>query len=192
MATLLQPLSPRFAAKNSRSAQNYARVNSHSLQNTEEEPMTNTPQQHPLHTRRTFHCRFTRKNRKFRARPPIKMRPMQHPYSYYSVLQHHVAHSHISTHMAIEHGNIDAAITMRSGAKDSRSTKNYANMVMRCEFTRRPSSQCIVMWCKVTHCPSVQCIGMRCKLLCDVKSRTASHCAVLLCGVSHAPPFIAV
>ena len=38
-----------------------------------------------------------------------------------SVLQHHVANSHISTHLATQHGNIHAAIPLRSATQDSKS-----------------------------------------------------------------------
>ena len=42
------------------------------------------------------------------------MQPLQ------SVLQHHVANPHLSTHMATEHDNNQAAIPMRSATTDSR------------------------------------------------------------------------
>ena len=45
---------------------------------------------------------------------PTFMQPLQ------CVLQHHVANPHVSTHMATEHGNNHAAITMRPATTDSR------------------------------------------------------------------------
>ena len=39
----------------------------------------------------------------------------------HSVLQHHVANPHVSTHLATEHDNNHAAITLRSATKDSTS-----------------------------------------------------------------------
>jgi len=54
------------------------------------------------------------------------MQPLQR------VLQHHVANPHLSTHMATEHGNNHAAITLRSATRDStsawhRTTRAYIN-----------------------------------------------------------------
>ena len=64
---------------------------------------------------------FTRKNTRFRAQTisqneahATSMQPLQ------CVLQPHVANPHLSTHMATQHGNIHAAIPLRSANKDSR------------------------------------------------------------------------
>ena len=43
------------------------------------------------------------------------------------VWQHHVANPHVSTHMATEHDNNHAAVTLRSATRDSRSAKKYAH-----------------------------------------------------------------
>ena len=48
------------------------------------------------------------------------MQPLQ------CVVQHHVAKSHVWTHMAVEHGNNHAAIAQRSAITDSKTSDNYA------------------------------------------------------------------
>ena len=65
----------------------------------------------------------------FALRPPPQnkphatfMRPLQ------CVLQHHVANPHVSTHMATEHDNNHAAITLRSATTDSKTALTYARM----------------------------------------------------------------
>ena len=44
------------------------------------------------------------------------------------ILQHHLANTHLSTHMATEHDNNHAAIALRSVIRESRNEKNYAHM----------------------------------------------------------------
>ena len=43
-------------------------------------------------------------------------------------MQHHVAHAHLSTHMATEHDNNHGTMTLRSATRESRNAKNYADM----------------------------------------------------------------
>ena len=78
-----------------------------------------------------------RKTQGFVLRLPPQRKPMQDSCSHYNtfcsttyaftqplqcVLQLHVANPHLSLHMATEHGNNDAAITLRSATRDSTST----------------------------------------------------------------------
>ena len=65
---------------------------------------------------------FTRKNTRLRAQTTSQneahatsMQPLQ------CVSQPHVANPHLSTHMATQHGNIHAAIPLRSATHDSKS-----------------------------------------------------------------------
>ena len=63
----------------------------------------------------------------------LRLSPQHKPHATFMqplqcVWQHHVAGPHLSTHMATQHDNIHAAITLRSATKDSRNEKNYAHM----------------------------------------------------------------
>ena len=49
------------------------------------------------------------------------MQPLQ------GVSQHHSAHPHLATHMATQHGKIDAAIPLRSATPDSKSPYHCAH-----------------------------------------------------------------
>ena len=44
------------------------------------------------------------------------------------VWQHHVAKTHLSTHMLTKHDNNHAAIALQSATRDSRNAQNYAHM----------------------------------------------------------------
>ena len=71
---------------------------------------------------------FTRKKQDFAFRLPPQnkphataMRPLQ------CGLQHDVANPRVSTHMATEHDNNHAAITLRYATSDSKNARNYAH-----------------------------------------------------------------
>ena len=119
----------RSATTASRNQQNNARMNNHSLQNTEKEPITLGTTPAAAH-RRYFHRHLQPhlhgKTQGFVLRLP----PQQAPCNIHAAitfmqplqctLQHHVANLHLSTHMATPDDNNHAAIPMRSATTDSR------------------------------------------------------------------------
>ena len=115
------------ATRDSRNAKKYyAHMSNHLKPNTEEEPMCARSQPHPPHTRGTFHRRLQETTQGFvlRLSPQSKahatlMQPLQ------CVWQHHVAKTHLSTHMATKHDNNHAAIALQSATRDSRNAKKY-------------------------------------------------------------------
>ena len=116
----------RSATTNSRNAYNYGHRHNHSLQNTEEEPITSgTTPAAPAANRRylssppaaTLHGKM--QGFVVRLPPPNKahatfMQPLQY------VSQHDVATRHLSTHMSTPENNDHAAIPMRSATTGSR------------------------------------------------------------------------
>ena len=99
----------------------------HTLQNTKGEPITietiqTAPASHTRYLSSPAAATLDGKTQGFVLRLPPQnkphatvMQPLQR------VLQHHVANPHLSTHMATEHGNNHAAITLRSATRDSTS-----------------------------------------------------------------------
>ena len=72
-------------------------------------------------------CQNARKITMFRA--PAASQQMSHAtfmQPLQCVVQHHLAKSHVWTHMAVEHGNNHAAIAQRSATTDSKTSDNYA------------------------------------------------------------------
>ena len=89
---------------------------------------TNRAQKDRSRTRRTHEgpfiagrSHFTRTNRRFRTPSTSQNKARAtSTHELLCVLQHHVAISHLSTHMATQHGIIHAAMPLRSATKNSR------------------------------------------------------------------------
>ena len=117
----------RSATRDSTSVWNYAHMNNHWLQDTEEKPVTpetiaaatathtrylSSPAAATLHGKtQGFVLRLSPQHRPHATVMP----PLQ------CVLQHHVSNPHVSAHMATKRDNKHAAITLRSATRDSTS-----------------------------------------------------------------------
>ena len=123
----------RSATTDSTNAKNYAHRQNHSLQNTEEEPITSgtTAAAAAAHTRYISSPAAATLHKKIQGFV-LLLPPQNKAHSLFMqrsqcVLQHHVTKLHLPTHMATPDHNNHATIPMRSAATDSRNTKNYAH-----------------------------------------------------------------
>ena len=120
----------RSATRESRNAKNYAHMNNHSLQNTEEEPIAlgwtaAAPVAHRRYLSSPAGATLHRKTQGFLPRLSPKMKPMQHPCSHYNAFCNIRLQTRISRRTWQQSDNNHA---LQSATRESRNAKNYAHM----------------------------------------------------------------